>query len=304
MLWEHGRKQACKRAAVAQSNGVDGVKSGKKPLMIKKDTRRQFEAALDNFCNTQQMEAEQEPGPQHVPVLRGFELVERLMDILNQLPAADPAWICGGFPRWLCSPRDTPALPADVDVMPATEDAFKLCIQLFIEAGWACRREYYMDDQAVVCNLMGPFDVQGTPLQKVQIIRPRRTAFAVIGALIAPDQLSGLDFTVTRIVLVSSTQALADSQFLRDELQMRIVVRHIVCPISSCARISKYESKGYTIQARERVKLFVEWSRRAVEEPPNELAMMPTKILRMFNDISASDETLSVANFYRALAMD
>merc|ERR1712228_433144 len=98
----------------------------------------------------------------------------------------------------------------------------------------------------------------------------------------------------------------ADSQFLHDELKMRLVVRHIVCPISSCVRISKYESKGYSIQTRERVKLFVEWSRRAVEAPPPEPALMPTQILDTFSRTSEPNDDLSVklSTFYTQLAMD
>jgi len=306
MLWLHKSKRDRKKDFPAFDVGVTTSGRGQKELIVRKDARDQFEHALSDFCKIQQKEAELEQAPQYVPVLRAFELAERLLDILSQLPASDPAWICGGFPRWLCSPSGTPALPSDVDIIPATDKAFNLCIELFIHAGWKFHREdhAWMDDQVPVCNLIGPLDVQGTPLELVQIVRPRPAAFAIVGALSAADQLAGLDFTVTRIILVNKAKALADPRFLLDELQRRLVIRHIVCPISSCSRISKYESKGYTIRARERVKLFVEWSRRAIEEPPTEPAMMPTKILHMFNDVSTSTETVNISGFYRALAMD
>lgn len=278
-------------------------------LAVDKHARRQFERTLADFCGRQGKGAESVHAPLYVPILRGTDLATRVLAITKQLPASDPAWVCGGFPRWLCSPHREPALPADVDILPATEVAFELCIKLFLEAGWSDAREGagWPEGEALrppICNLVGPPELQGTPLQLVQIIRPRQDPFAVVGAPTAAEQLAGLDFSVTRVVLIDEQTALADSRFLLDELDKRIVIRHIVCPISSCARISKYEFKGYTIQARERVKLFAEWSKRALEASPSQIAASPQQILRTFAAISEDDKAVDLASFYHRLSVD
>jgi hypothetical protein len=292
--------------------GGGRVRTGlERNLAVDEGAKVQFERALTTFCKRQSKDAESEPGPQLVSVLRGKDLAMRVLEITKQLPASDPAWVCGGFPRWLCSPHQEPALPMDVDILPATELAFELCVSLFLEAGWSDAHEgrkrpdaRAVMSKAPLCNLVGPPDVQGTLLQFLQIVRPYQAPFAVVGARTAAEQLAGLDFSVTRVVLIDENMALADARFLRDEFDRRIVIRHIVCPISSCARISKYESKGYTIQGRERVKLFAEWSKRALEASASPSTATPEQILLTFAELSDNSDLGTLASFYRQMYVD
>lgn len=265
------------------------------------------EAALRHFYRAQAELAAAAGEPEVVPVLRGAEQAEWLMARLAQLPPSDPAWVVGGFPRWLCSPAAVPAATSDVDVLPTTPRAFDLCVELFLKEGWRLARRDF-GSSSPVCDLRGPPAFQGTPLAKVQIVRPRVGAFASVGAPSAREQLSGLDFTVSRIVLLDAVSALADPHFLADEQQQRLVIRHIVCPVGSCRRISKYEAKGYKIAARERVKLFAEWSRRSVEASPDLPAMSPAEMLeefaepRLAGDAEADQAARNI--FYTQMGMD
>jgi hypothetical protein len=101
------------------------------------------------------------------------------------------------------------------------------------------------------------------PEKNVQIVMPRRTAYITTETKDVGELLSTLDFTVTRAAIISEDTALVDVHFEQDEQATTLRLRHIVCPISSVRRISKYVAKGYSCNMIEIVKLFAEWSDRA-----------------------------------------
>merc|ERR1719473_252605 len=109
--------------------------------------------------------------------------------------------------------------------------------------------------------------IVGTAAEKVQIILPRKHKYLRCGAVSLEEQLSFLDFTVTRAALLDRASGLVDSDFLKDEADMKLVVKHVVDPVTSVIRIGKYTKKGYSIQNAQAVKLFIEWSHRASIEP-------------------------------------
>ena len=120
----------------------------------------------------------------------------------------------------------------------------------------------------------------------VQIVLPRSLKYMKVGTLSAQEQLLTLDFTISRIILTHLTasidecNALADSNFLEDELAMRLVIRHIVCPITSVKRLMKYAKKGYTCPTVDIIKLFVEWSERALTAPTESDLSHPTCVVQ------------------------
>ncbi len=74
--------------------------------------------------------------------------------------------------------------------------------------------------------------------------------------------IAHFDFTVSRAAIISHKKALVDMGFKKDCKNKRLVIGHIVCPLSTVQRIGKYAKKGYTIGTKEVLKLFMEYQKR------------------------------------------
>ena len=108
-------------------------------------------------------------------------------------------------------------------------------------------------------NISVTMKLNGYPT--LQLIKPvEEGAIVAVGEM--EDILNNFDFTVVRCGLISSTEIMADIDFLKDEQKHILRIKNIHCPISSMLRCMKYSRKGYCIKPMEVLKLFADWDNR------------------------------------------
>jgi hypothetical protein len=84
---------------------------------------------------------------------------------------------------------------------------------------------------------------KGCPV--IQLIAPRKLANGTTFG--HPEEVAdSFDFSVSRSVLVSPTDVLADADMAKDYAAKRIVLRTAHCPIGNAMRVSKYSAKGFS----------------------------------------------------------
>ena len=71
-------------------------------------------------------------------------------------------------------------------------------------------------------------DLMGTAAEKIQLILPRKSKYMRCGASTLEEQLSFMDFTVSRVAMLDRATGLADADFVKDETKQDLVIRHIV----------------------------------------------------------------------------
>lgn len=190
---------------------------------------------------------------QVLKVIRGVDKVAPLWALWG-----DKIKICGGYVRYMCSPCVSPAEAGDIDIYPNDMAAHESILQDLGKMGY---KESFTSPVAVsFFTEHGP--LEGVP--KLQIIVPKNE-----GAIVADGTLeqiiNSFDFTVVRIGLTSLSEALADDDFAKDELNKRLSIKNIHCPISSVKRIAKYTTKGYRIHPFQILKLYEDWDKRSPE---------------------------------------
>jgi hypothetical protein len=192
-------------------------------------------------------------GFEKVPVYRGFTLIKDLFALATEKRCI----ICGGYVRWMCSPRRQPTPAGDVDVYPHDEEAFEAMKDALAEIGFSV---YHENPMAVTyTNPQGKGKWWQMP--RVQLIKPvRHGKIVAYGSM--EEILANFDFTVVRIGLLSEEEALADVGYLEDEKKHVIRLRNIHCPVSSTLRCMKYAKKGYWLRPSEAIRLFVDWDER------------------------------------------
>lgn len=214
-----------------------------------------------------------QPGFETVDILRGGTEIEPLIRVVQ-----NGGIICGGYVRWMCSPRKPKKLiPAqDIDVYCHTEEKFYQIKQGLAEQGLEIRHE---NNMAITYRVpdSGPF----RRMWPVQLIKPVKEGRVVAVGKIE-DILANFDFTIVRIGFeplrcfnnTSSseeiqwtlpTQAIADADFLHDEEKGILRLKNIHCPISSTLRCTKYSRKGFWLPPLEAMKLFSDWEVRTLE---------------------------------------
>ncbi len=182
-----------------------------------------------------------------VPVYRGF--IPKLFKLTQE---AGMLW-CGGYVRWMCSPRREPVPSGDLDIFAVEAGNEEKFVKVLAELGWEVHRTtsnaYTMKRRDDLPYLTWP---------KIQIIRAFQSGRTLTyGSL--ENILTNFDFTVIRIGLLDAEKALADPSFLDDETHHRLRWRNIHCPISAVLRYSKYSKKGYYAPPGEVLRLFHDW---------------------------------------------
>lgn len=191
---------------------------------------------------------------EEIPVIRGFSEIARLFEV-----CADDTAICGGYVRFMCSPRRNPVKAGDVDLFPKEAKATERLLAFFKAEGFTVKHENKVSVTLVIPKkapwMYGPV---------VQIIKP-----VVEGAVVTLGSietiLDNFDFSITKAALLSPTTALADKDFLNDELKGLLRIKNIHCPISSTLRFMKYARKGYFARPMEIMRLFADWDSRSDE---------------------------------------
>lgn len=199
-----------------------------------------------------------------VPILRGITEITPLLDLIDSNPSV---YILGGYARYCASPKKDPYPAQDVDLFFKDEEAFDDTLAEIYKKGFKTKAE---NEQAITLMYERDaedeaFDPAWANMPTLQLVRPQST-----GAIVTEGEketiLDNFDFTVTRAALVSDRQeALVDERFLEDEENNFLFLRNIHCPISSTLRAIKYGRKGYWMNTRQCLKLFVDWMERDEE---------------------------------------
>ncbi|MCB9737981.1 MAG: hypothetical protein H6747_01860 [Deltaproteobacteria bacterium] len=177
-----------------------------------------------------------------VPVRRGVREVEPILRLCDRYGGA----ILGGYARYCCSPRATPAPPGDVDVFPCGEGdgeaIFGGLYRGLLGAGFTPISESRF---SVSFAIPGAARMLGVP--SVQLIKPLvEGGFETCGPM--SSVLGRFDFSVTCVGLGRDRRVgVAHRWFLADELAMRLRVMWPADPTASVRRAARYSSRGYAI---------------------------------------------------------
>lgn len=196
-------------------------------------------------------------------VLRGFSEIENLYRMVTERGG----YICGGYARYCASPRPKPISAGDVDIYCKDITVFHaikreldqwLSVQcntpvgiFYRKAGNNSRRQNFENNSYFSCP-------------QIQLIEPMREGRLVSDGTLE-EILANFDFSVVRAGFVSPTEILVDVDFIQDELDNKLQIKNIHCPVSSSLRIAKYITKGYKIRPIEVLKLFIDWDNRGPE---------------------------------------
>lgn len=192
-----------------------------------------------------------------VPVLRTYTELSTLLYNVQERHG----YICGGIVRWMCSPKYEPVPASDIDIY-AVDQTHYLELKSYIENDLNAS-EYHENRMAHTYRQR-----EGSVLPRLQLIKPVEEG-RVVSTGNFEDILRNFDFTVVRIGLMNDYVALADPMWRDDELNKRIRLRNIHCPISSTSRILKYTKKGYWCPPSEILRLFEDWDNRGDDYKAN-----------------------------------
>jgi hypothetical protein len=230
-----------------------------------------FDTQLDTF-----QEMHKGRGPfVRIPTQRQSPALGRIYDAIGEL-----GWIGGGCVRWLCSPNKNPIPPGDVDIFMRSNDPAKLeqMLENLYALGYATQHT-----SAMAINMRKAASTYDEMFAiNLQVVLPRKGIYIRTYAGTPEELAAHLDFSVSRAVLVSHSEAIVDADFMADEVAMRLNIKHIVCPVSSIHRLTKYSRKGYKANALQSVKLLAEWSARAKIDHKGEIA--PVDVLAAFSN--------------------
>ena len=210
-----------------------------------------------------------------IPVVRGFTEIQKLFKMVD----AVGAMILGGYVRYMCSPAKKVTPASDVDVYCPSEVVFEALRNNFKSKKFKMKTE---NDLALSYESFDKdHEFFGCP--QVQLIKPMEEGVVVtMGDM--EKILDNFDFTVVRIGLHNTTQALADADFMHDEEKHILRIKNIHCPISSTYRVMKYYRKGYWPTTRQILKLFLDWDERGEE--------YKMKIIEFFQKEDPSEEEI------------
>lgn len=170
-----------------------------------------------------------------VPVRRGFEEIRALYGFLGLYEA----YICGGYVRYMVSPRVDVAPPSDIDIFCADETVFG---NLFSEFSARNLLEIRNNSSWAVTFDGSKFN-SSLP---IQLIKPRIDPYLrTFGSM--EEILGGFSFTVTRCGLITQYTALTDTSFMQDEKEKLLNCGKGGCgnPLSALIHSMKYIKKGY-----------------------------------------------------------
>ena len=178
--------------------------------------------------------------------------------------------ICGGYARFVLSPRKDVAPAGDVDVYacqqfgtgPTLEPlaVYEILKEKLLSMGLF--NKAFETPRALSLRKKSGAPYFGP--EKLQVIKPVQEGRLLTYGTIH-DILDNFDFSVARAAVVDATRGFVDVDFDQDEIDQVLRIKRIQCPISGALRIAKYSEKGYGVRSREIYKLFEEWNRRGPE---------------------------------------
>jgi hypothetical protein len=176
-----------------------------------------------------------------LPVLRGFDGVAKLYPII-----ATQGYIGGSYAAWMCSPLDSPALPADIDIFATSADnATRIALDL------AGTLDAYYDDNGIVYSLSG-----GAAVKPIQVIRPSPE-----WKVFPDDIMNSFDLSCSRAMLISPETILGDVD--AGMTSAKLLRTHN--PLRTLKRIMKYSNRGVEFADSELVKVLLAWESLSAE---------------------------------------
>jgi len=202
----------------------------------------------------------------YLPIIRKKKIVKSIIKYMDGYAA----WVCGGFARYVVSPRIKPAKTDDIDIYCESEAVYESLKAKLNADGFT---QKYDNPVAVCFHPKKNYPRELFSKYMVNLIKP-----VVDGHIMTKgtpkEIIANFDFSVTRVALVSDKDAVVDSNFVQDESDMFLRIGNIHCPISSSLRVAKYYRKGYYTKPMEIVKLFRDWDGRGTEYKEKLLGMI------------------------------
>jgi hypothetical protein len=189
-------------------------------------------------------------------VRRGVFEATPLWDFIEELKLSGKVFIAGGYARWAVSPNTSPALAKDVDIYATKTTHIETLIDGLKLKGLVGR----MSPTSII------WPTQDTPFSGLPVLN------TISGIAGTPEKvIKGFDFSVCRVALKSSQEAIADSNFDQDEQQRVIRIKDITNIQGTVTRILYYLDKGYKINPAEFHKLSVHVREKISEKQHDEM---------------------------------
>ena len=192
-----------------------------------------------------------------VPILRGFTEIQ---SVWNEITGK--GILCGGYVRYMCSPRKNPVPASDLDVYAPSKEAFEILYNTF--GGKLRLHIKHENNMAITYGQVDDSEHPFFAAPDIQLIKP-----VVEGKVVAmgsmEEILSNFDFTVIRAGYNGGQECLVDADFLHDEENLILRIKNIHCPVSTTLRCMKYSAKGYFLLPTQALKLFADWDVRSQE---------------------------------------
>lgn len=206
--------------------------------------------------NTPQYESQE--GFVKVPVLRGSQEIKEVYYIAER----PGALICGGYVRYMCSPRLAPEQASDIDIYCPSQEVLDLIKKEFEKGSRYALTKRHENDMSITYYKPKELAHPLFASPPIQLIKPvKEGSIVTIGEL--EEIIANFDFTCIRAGLINLDFALVDADFIHDEGKKKLRLKNIHCPISSTLRCMKYSRKGYWLNTVEASKLFLDWDNRS-----------------------------------------
>ena len=237
-------------------------------------------------------------------IVRNFAVLTKAFEFIKEAGLYDEAFICGGVVRHSCSRRrPIPAVYGDIDIYCRFDEAYNK-LKTVMDGNTNYKIQFENDlSVAYIKNRMN------MGIQKpIQLIKPMREGQVVTTGTMK-EILNNFDFTVIRagvnIEMFALKMAMVDEDFHKHEMQKKLVFKKIHCPISSLHRCIKYGRKGYKLNSKESLKLFLDWEKRP-QTYKNEIIEFLAKTFEpteTTGELSSQDQ-LEINRMYRMLRVD
>jgi hypothetical protein len=159
-------------------------------------------------------------------VFRGFTEINKIYYDVS----VHDGIICGGYVRYMCSPRLDPVKAGDLDIYCPTEEIFDKLKEMF-----TAHLSIRVETEVAITYNRGNGNNRYFPAPPIQLIKPIREGKIVANGSLE-EILENFDFTIIRAGLTSTHTAMVDADFAHDETKMVLRLKNIHCPISSTLR--------------------------------------------------------------------
>lgn len=193
-----------------------------------------------------------------IPVLRGFEKIERLFKLVSE---NNLGFVAGGYGRWMCSPKKEPFEARDVDIFCTSQEAYNKLVQIFTHQEKL--KVKHESDISITYQTKNNEIWKDCPI--INLIKPRKKNQLLTYGETLETVLENFDFSICKVGILNDKECLADYNFLEDEKAGKIRICKMESPVACLVRLCKYAKKGYKIPATQILDVLQEWDNRGQE---------------------------------------